>query len=69
MRPEDVFEPRSADWKVLRRFALELGIAQKAIDKWRERRKIPHRWRIPLVRISGGIIPLSLFDALEKDAG
>lgn len=67
MRSDDIFAPRSPGWKVVRRYALELGIATKTIDKWRERRTVPYRWRIPLVRKSGGLIPLSLFDALEKE--
>jgi len=56
------------DWKLLRKFARELGVSDKAFSKWRERRWVPHKWRIPIIRQSGGYVSLSFFDAFEKDS-
>jgi hypothetical protein len=37
-------------WEFIATAAAELGAGAEAIRKWRERGKVPHRWRIPLLK-------------------
>ena len=55
------------DWKLLRKLARDLGVSDKAFWKWKERGCVPHKWRIPLIQVSGGYVSLSSFDAAQKD--
>jgi hypothetical protein len=58
---------QAPDWKLLRKIARELGVSDKAFFKWRERGRVPHKWRIPIIRHSGGYVSLSSFDAISED--
>jgi len=55
------------DWKLLRKIALELGVSEKAFSKWRERGWVPHKWRIPIIRQSGGYVGLASFDEIREE--
>jgi hypothetical protein len=55
------------DWMLLRKIARDLGVSPKAFSKWRERKCVPHKWRIPIIQASGGYVSLSSFDAFTKD--
>jgi len=36
-------------WEFIAAEAAQLGAKDEAIRKWRERGKVPHRWRLPLM--------------------
>lgn len=36
-------------WVFVETVAAELGAAPEARRKWRERGKVPHRWRLPIL--------------------
>jgi len=36
-------------WEFIAATAAELGVGPEAIRKWRERGKVAHRWRIPIL--------------------
>lgn len=39
-------------WKVIDRSAEELGVAPEARKKWRQRRSVPHRWRLAIMDLA-----------------
>jgi hypothetical protein len=55
----------SLDWTIVDRAAEALGVTKDSLKKWRQR-GVPHRWRIPLIRQTGGIIAAEQFDAVTK---
>jgi hypothetical protein len=55
------------DWEVVEDVATSLGVGPHALKKWRWRRSVPHRWRIPIIKASDGRIPLDAFDEFDVD--
>lgn len=54
-----------ADYQIIEVLARELGVHGEARRKWRERRTVPHRWRLPLLaaaKARGVEIDLATFD-------
>jgi hypothetical protein len=56
------------DWDIVERAALQLGVSQFAIDKWRQRQTIPHKWRPHLILATAGGITWKQFEMLDKAA-
>ena len=54
------------DWRLVREAAWLGGASPAAISKWRQRKKIPHRWRWSLVQNSGGRIRWEQFDEMDR---
>lgn len=54
------------DWKLVREAAMRGAASPSAISKWRQRKKIPHRWRWSLVQNSGGRIRWEQFDEMDR---
>jgi len=50
------------DWPLIEEAADALGVSVKALEKWREREKVPHKWRIPIILWAKGKIPLDAFE-------
>ena len=49
--------------------ARELGVKEPALQKWRDRRRVPHKWRLPILQKAqarGIIIDLEMFDFVER---
>lgn len=44
------------DWKLVKTVARNLGVRDKAIEKWWQRKSVPHRWRLPLIEATKGKI-------------
>ena len=53
---------RTLEWKVIEVTARKLGVGEKALEKWRERRSVPHKWRIAIIRASEGLVSIDDFD-------
>lgn len=43
-------------WGMIDRAAAALGVKADNRRKWRERKSVPHRWRLPLIRETGGAL-------------
>ena len=56
------------DWDIVERAALQLGVSQFAIDKWRQRQTIPHKWRPHLILATAGGITWKQFEQLDRQA-
>ena len=50
------------DWELIGDVARSLGVRDRALEKWRERKSVPHKWRLPIIRQSEGRISLDAFD-------
>jgi hypothetical protein len=61
-----------SDWNTIDRAAAALGVKQEARRKWRERGRVPYRWRIPIMQKAvtfGEAVDPALFDeAPAKEA-
>ncbi|HTF79247.1 MAG TPA: hypothetical protein VK620_33905 [Bradyrhizobium sp.] len=55
----------SVDWTIIDRAAEALGVKPESRKKWRQR-GVPHRWRISIIRQTGGAIAAEQFEAFEK---
>jgi hypothetical protein len=54
------------DWQLVREAARMEGASPAAISKWRQRKKIPHRWRWCIVQNSGGLIRWDQFEDMDR---
>lgn len=54
------------DWTVVDRIAATLGVSYRARQKWKQRATVPHRWRLPLIQATGGVISADDFVALDR---
>jgi hypothetical protein len=59
---------RTIDWDLVERAALQLGVSRFAVDKWRQRQTVPHKWRPHLVIHTNGAISWKQFELLDKAA-
>ena len=41
------------DWELIAKTALSLGVTKKNLEKWRERKSVPHKWRLRIIREAG----------------
>lgn len=57
---------KAIDWELVERAALQLGVSQFAIDKWRQRQTIPHKWRPQLILATAGGITWKQFEQLDR---
>lgn len=58
-------EETASHWHFIEAKAAELGVGAEAIRKWRERGKVPDRWRLPLLDAAdadGRQLPREIFD-------
>ncbi len=58
-------------WPAIATGAAELGVGAEAIRKWRERGKVPYRWRLPLLNAAKARrkrLDESIFDNLPRQA-
>ena len=56
----------SNDWKLIMQAAHEMGVNKWTRWRWRQRGKVPHRWRIPLIQHTGGLISIQMFERLDR---
>jgi hypothetical protein len=49
-------------WDTIERVADQLGIRKNTVAKWKERKCIPYKWRLPIIIKSNGKISLRAFD-------
>ncbi len=59
-------------WALVDLCAIELGILPENRRKWRERNRVPHRWRLPLLQQfarHGRLVGLDFFDNLSPGSG
>jgi hypothetical protein len=56
------------DWDLVETTAQKLGVSQFAIDKWRQRQTIPHKWRPHLILATAGGITWKQFEMLDRAA-
>jgi hypothetical protein len=59
---------KAIDWDLIEQAALQLGVTRFAVDKWRQRQTIPHKWRPHLVIKTGGMVSWKHFELLDKAA-
>ena len=50
------------DWKLIAELGASLGVKPKALEKWRERGSVPHRWRPKIIRASEGALSWEVFE-------
>ena len=50
------------DWEAIKAAGRKLGLNARAIDSWYERRAVPFKWWLPIVKETHGRVSL---DALE----
>jgi len=56
------------DWELIGNAARALGVRDKNIEKWRQRKSVPHKWRIAIVLQTRGLVPLNAFDRTAEPA-
>jgi hypothetical protein len=56
------------DWDAIEKIARELGVRDRAFEKWKERKSVPHKWRLPIIRASGGHVSLDAFDGALSES-
>ncbi len=49
------------DWNLIDQAAKALGVGKEARKKWRQRKTVPHRWRLPLIAETDGKISPEAF--------
>jgi len=49
-------------WKTVEEVAARLGVESEAVRKWRERKAVPGRWHLALIKASKGKIKMDDFD-------
>ena len=54
------------DWNAIDRVAMTLGVSYRARQKWRQRGTVPHKWRLPILQVTGGVIGAEHFAALDR---
>ena len=59
-------EKGGINWELVRAIGVTQGATRHAVSKWRQRKKIPHRWRWSLVQNSGGRIRWEQFDEMDR---
>ena len=59
---------RTLDWDVIGEVARSLGVRDSAFQKWKERRSVPHKWRLPIIRNSEGRMSLDAFDGASDES-
>jgi hypothetical protein len=58
----------SLDWQIIERAAAELGIKEKAVEKWRQRgRGVPPKWWLALVQRSKGKVSFEALDSFNRE--
>lgn len=60
----------SAYYDIIVPLAKSLGISDFAIEKWRVRGRVPHRWRLPLLELAkrrGKALRAAQFEGLDAD--
>jgi hypothetical protein len=46
-------EERAINWELIVETARALGVNEKNIEKWRQRKSVPHKWRLPIIKEAG----------------
>lgn len=65
MDSQTTLDPRrSIDWKLIEQSARALGVREKNLEKWRQRKSVPHKWRLPIIRHAG--LSIDAFDDFVK---
>jgi hypothetical protein len=54
------------NWTTIDAAAEALGVKHATRIKWRQRKSVPHRWRIPIIQHTGGVVSAATFDQIEK---
>lgn len=58
----------SLNWELVKEAGRALGVREKALEKWWQRRSVPHKWRLPIIRQTQGRIPAEAFEAPVEEA-
>ena len=56
------------DWELVEELARGLGVQELNLEKWRQRKSVPHKWRLPIIRSSGGRVSVDAFDCLDESS-
>jgi hypothetical protein len=51
------------DWEAVKAAGYRLGLKPRAIESWYERKAVPFKWWLPIMRVTGGKVSL---EALEN---
>jgi hypothetical protein len=54
------------DWMLIDRAAEAIGVSRESRKKWRQRNHVPHRWRLPLITQTGGLLSVNDFVNHDK---
>lgn len=54
------------NWDLIEKLAQELGLTKYATAKWRQRKSVPHKWRLPIVLKSNGLIRWDHYRQLDN---
>lgn len=49
------------DWTNIDTAARALGVREEALKKWHQRGSVPHKWRLAIIRQTGGLISIDAF--------
>lgn len=55
------------DWKLVDTIGSQLGVNYRARQKWRQRKIVPHKYRIEMLARSGGRITVDMFAKLDRE--
>lgn len=55
------------DWCVVDRIGQDLGVSYRARQKWRQRKCVPHKYRLAIIQATGGVINAQQFAAMDSD--
>ncbi len=65
----DDMSRREIDWDKVFQAGRKLGAGERAMNSWKQRLAVPHKYRVYLVRESRGAFTLSDFEALDRKRG
>jgi hypothetical protein len=51
------------DWEAVMAAGFRLGLKQRAVESWYERKAVPFKWWLPIVRVAAGKVTM---EALEN---
>jgi hypothetical protein len=54
------------NWELVREIGVMQGATRHAVNKWKQRKMVPHKWRSYLVRGTGGDISWLQFEMMDR---
>lgn len=54
------------DWEAVKAAGHMLGLKTRAVESWRERRAVPFKWWVPIVRVTAGKVTFKQLESSRE---